>query len=79
MKMYVVNTLVVCTLNEQIIRLCKCFFFLFFFQNIIELWEMVRFMVDVPVATGTSIQNTRTSRKTRQGFVKQARKYLEQK
>ncbi|XP_064611037.1 nuclear pore complex protein Nup93-like [Liolophura sinensis] len=47
-------------------------------KNIIELWEMVRFMVDVPVASGTSIQNTRTSRKTQQGFVRQARKYLEQ-
>lgn len=48
-------------------------------RKVMDLWEMVKFMTDVPLKTDTDIVAMRSSLQMQTAFIRQARKYLEKK
>ncbi|KAJ8303074.1 hypothetical protein KUTeg_019470 [Tegillarca granosa] len=47
-------------------------------QNVINLWEMVKCMVEVPLVQTSSILDTRSDPRTQSSFVEKAKEYLQQ-
>jgi hypothetical protein len=44
----------------------------------IDLWEQVRYMVEVPLISSNSIKETRMDHRTQAAFVQKGKEYLEQ-
>jgi len=49
----------------------------FFYQNISDMWDMVRMMCDVPSKITGDILKSRASAVMQKAFMNQARRYLE--
>lgn len=43
-----------------------------------DLWEQVRYMVDVPMISSNSVRESRTDYRTQAAFVQKGKEYLEQ-
>jgi hypothetical protein len=52
--------------------------YVYILQQVIELWEMVKCMIEVPLISTSSIKDTRLHIRTQAAFVDKAREYLEQ-
>lgn len=52
--------------------------FWFCSQPVMDLWEQVRYMVDVPMISSNSVKESRTDYRTQAAFVQKGKEYLEQ-
>ena len=50
----------------------------FLLQPMMDLWEQVRYMVDVPLVSTNNVKDSRTDYRTQAAFVQKGREYLEQ-